>query len=301
MWNPKVPEGQTVLDVVSNPEVWLQASGQVFFSLSVGFGIVLTYSSYLRSRDDVVLSGLTASATNQFCEVVLGGLITIPAAFIFLGPSPIEKVAGSTLGLGFYTLPVIFEYLPIGQLFGFLWFTLLSLAAITSSLSMLQPAIAFIEEGLRVNRRTAVTLLGLVTGSGSLLVVYFSKNLVALDILDFWVGQLMIFILATIIVIVFGWVIGVDRGFDEAHRGAALRIPRVYRYIIKYVSPLFLLTIFAMFLYQNVGAYVGKVLESRPATLTVVFILMLICLLTLLVRQAGLRWDAQEKRTSDRR
>jgi NSS family neurotransmitter:Na+ symporter len=295
MWNPRAPEGRSIVSSLLNSEVWLQAAGQVFFSLSVGFGIVLTYASYLRSRDDVVLSGLTASSTNQFCEVVLGGLITIPAAFIFLGPAPIEKVAGSTLGLGFYTLPVIFEYLPAGRVFGFLWFALLSLAAITSSLSMLQPAIAFIEEGLRVGRRTAVTLLGIVTGSGALLVVYFSKNLTALDIMDFWVGQVMIFTLGTIMVILFGWVIGIDRGLEEAHRGAALRIPRVYRYIIKYVSPLFLLTIFALFMYQNAGAYVDKVLSSRAASLTALFLVMLFVLLALLVREAGRRWNATER------
>jgi SNF family Na+-dependent transporter len=291
-----VPPGQSALAILLDPEVWLQAAGQVFFSLSVGFGVILTYASYLRSRDDVVLSGLTASATNEFCEVVLGGLITIPAAFIFLGPSPIEKVAGSTLGLGFYTLPVIFEYLPAGRLFGFLWFALLSLAAITSSLSMLQPAIAFIEEGLRVTRRVAVTLLGFITGSGSLLVVFFSKDLVALDIMDFWVGQVMIFVLGTIIVIVFGWVIGIDEGLAEAHRGADLRIPRVYRYIIKYVSPTMLLTIFVFFLYQKAGPYLSLLLEKRSATFTAMFILMLACLLTLLVRQAGQRWDADRAR-----
>lgn len=292
MWNPKIPEGETVAGVLLNPEVWLQAAGQVFFSLSVGFGVILTYASYLRSRDDIVLSGLTASSTNQFCEVVLGGLITIPAAFIFLGPAPIEKVAGSTLGLGFYTLPVIFEYLPVGRVFGFLWFALLSLAAITSSLSMLQPAIAFIEEGLGVGRRTAVTVLGFITGTGSLLVVYFSKDLMALDVMDFWVGQVMIFVLGTTIVILFGWIIGVDAGLNEAHRGADLHIPRVYRYIIKYVSPTMLLSIFALFLYQKAGSYVTLIVDNRPATFTAVFLLMVACLLALLVRQAGQRWDA---------
>lgn len=296
MWNPKVPEGETALSVLLNPEVWLQAAGQVFFSLSVGFGIILTYASYLRSSDEIVLSGLTASSTNQFCEVVLGGLITIPAAFIFLGPSPIEKVAGSTLGLGFYTLPVIFEYLPAGRLFGFLWFALLSLAAITSSLSMLQPAIAFIEEGLRVGRRTAVAILGFVTGSGSLLVVYFSKNLVALDVMDFWVGQVMIFVLGTTMVILFGWGIGIDQGFEEAHRGAELRIPRIYRYIIKYVSPSILLTVFVLFLYQKAGSYIALIFESGAGTLTALFILGVAGLLAMLIRLAGLRWDAEDAR-----
>jgi SNF family Na+-dependent transporter len=294
MWNPKVPEGRSALGALANPDMWLQASGQIFFSLSVGFGIVLTYSSYLRARDDIVLSGLTASATNEFCEVVLGGLITIPAAFLFLGPDPIQKVAGSTLGLGFYTLPVIFEYIPVGRFFGFLWFLLLFLAAVTSSLSMLQPAIAFIEEGFGVGRRASVTLLGMLTATGSLLVVYFSRDLMALDVMDFWVGQVMIFLLGTATVIIFGWVLGVDRGFEEAHRGAELRIPRLYRYVIKYVSPLYLLAIFVMFLRENAGAYVAKVLQNRAATLTALFILVLACFFTLLIRQAGQRWEARE-------
>jgi SNF family Na+-dependent transporter len=300
MWNPKVPPGETIFTVLANPEIWLQAAGQIFFTLSVGFGVIITYASYLKRNDDVVLSGLTASATNEFCEVVLGGLITVPAAFIFLGADPIQKVAGSSIGLGFYTLPVIFEYIPVGQLFGFLWFLLLFLAAITSSLSMLQPAIAFIEEGFDVGRRTSVTLLGLVTALGSLLVVYFSKDLVALDVMDFWVGQVMIFILGTITVLTFGWVLGVDRGLAEAERGALLRIPPVFRWIIKYVCPAYLLAIFALFLKENAAAYVAKVVGNPAATLTALFILVLAVFFTLLVRQAGQRWDAADRRRGAR-
>ena len=301
MWNPKIPEGGTLLGVLGNPEIWLQAAGQVFFSLSVGFGVVLTYASYLRERDDIVLSGLTASATNEFCEVVLGGLITVPAAFIFLGPDPIQQVAGSSIGLGFYTLPVIFEYLPAGALFGFLWFLLLFLAAVTSSLSMLQPAIAFLEEGFDLGRRAAVTILGLVTATGSLFVVYFSKDLTALDVLDFWVGQVLIFTLATITVIVFGWVVGIDRGLAEAHRGAEMRIPPVFRYVIKYVCPVYLLTIFTGFLYTNAPAYLAKIAEQPSATATVLFLAVVAIFFGLAVREAMRRWDAAEAGARSRR
>ena len=79
MWNPDWPR-------LKDPEVWLRAAGQIFFSLSVGFGLILCYSSYLRANDDVVLSSLSASSTNEFCEVVLGGMIIVPTAFLFLGP-----------------------------------------------------------------------------------------------------------------------------------------------------------------------------------------------------------------------
>lgn len=303
MWNPKIAEGETfwsVLNPIHNPEMWLEASGQIFFSLSVGFGIVLTYASYLRRHDDVVLSGLTASATNEFCEVCLGGLITVPAAFIFLGADPVSEVAGSTLGLGFLTLPAVFEYMPLGRLFGFLWFFLLFLAAVTSSISMLQPVIAFIEEGFNVNRKVSAALLGLITAMGSLIVTFFSAGLLALDTMDFWVGSVLIFVLATVEVIIFGWVFGVDRGLQEAHQGALLRIPGVFRFIIKYVSPVYLLIIFGLFVWslravEEKKARLAAVSSSPAAVFTLLFMAILIGFLAVLVSLAVARWQSSER------
>lgn len=287
MWNPRVRPGQSVLTTLANPEIWLQATGQIFFSLSIGFGIIMTYASYLRGRDDVVLSGMTATATNEFCEVCLGGLITIPAAFLFLGADPIQKVAGSTLGLGFYTIPVVFGFMPWGELFGFLFFLLLALAALTSSLSMLQPVVAFLEESFGMSRRRSIAWLGGLTALGALWVVYFSKDLVALDVMDFWVGQVGIFLLGTMLVVVFGWVIGVERGVAEAERGALMPLPRWFPFVIKYVSPTYLLLVFAGFLWSNAGSYLGKLLDSGAAGGTAVFILVVAGLLAFLVARAG--------------
>jgi SNF family Na+-dependent transporter len=300
MWNLKVPEGGSIWSIINpatNPEIWLQAAGQIFFSLSVGFGIIMTYASYLKPKDDVVLSGLTASATNEFCEVCLGGLITVPAAFIFLGGDTITNAAGSSLKMGFFTLPAVFERMPIGHFFGFLWFFLLFLAAVTSSISMLQPVIAFLEEGFNLGRRASVTLLGLITCIGSFFVVYFSKDLEALDTMDFWVGQVCIFILGTLTVIFFGWVLGIDRGFEEAHKGSHIRIPSVFRFIIRYLSPLYLISIFCLFIQVNIiqdagkaGSYVFKVLHNPVTRITAGFILVLVVFFTLLVHLAGKRW-----------
>src|SRR5690606_950429 len=123
-------------------------------------------------------------------------------------------------GLGFNVLPLVFANMPFSQFFGFAFFGLLFLAAITSSLSMLQPGIAFLEEGLGLNRKQSVALLGLLTAIGCLFVVYFSQDLKALDTIDFCVGTFVLFVMATILISVFGWVIGVDVGWREAHRGA---------------------------------------------------------------------------------
>ncbi|HEX8310065.1 MAG TPA: hypothetical protein VF614_02035 [Chthoniobacteraceae bacterium] len=252
------PEQQRIVihgiwDQLRKPQLWLAAAGQIFFSLSVGFGVIITYSSYLRRKDDVVLSSLTASSANEFCEVGLGGLITLPAAVAFLG---IAEVAGKgTFGLGFNVLPLVFAQMPAGQLFGFCFFFLLFLAAVTSSISMLQPGIAFLEEAMGIGRKASVALLGFITAIGCGFVVWFSKDVKALDTLDFWVGTCLIFVLATIQIIMFGWVLGIEKGWKEAHVGAALRIPRIFKPIMKYVSPLFLLTIFIMWFFLNVLGY----------------------------------------------
>ncbi|WP_309380385.1 sodium:calcium symporter [Cerasicoccus frondis] len=241
-----------VIEQLRHPELWLAAAGQIFFSLSVGFGVIITYSSYMRKNDDVVLSGLSATSANEFCEVALGGLITIPAAVAFIGVAGLAGAGLGTFDLGFKVLPLVFSEMPIGNAFGALWFFLLFLAAMTSSISMLQPGIAFIEETMRADRKRSCAILGIITAIGCGFVVYFSAGIKALDTLDFWVGTFLIFVLATIQIILFGWVFGIDRGFTEAHEGAAIRIPKIYRFIMKYVSPLFLIIIFVCFILTNV-------------------------------------------------
>ena len=240
----------TVKEQLLNPQLWLAAAGQIFFSLSVGFGVIITYSSYLSKKDDIVLSGLAATSANEFCEVALGGLITLPAAVTFLG---VAGVAGmGTFGLGFNVLPMVFANMAFGHFFGFLFFFLLFLAAVTSSLSMLQPGIAFLEESLKINRKQSVAILGMITAIGCGFCVYYSADVKALDTMDFWVGTFLIFILSTLQIIIFGWILGVKKGFQIAHEGAAMRIPHIFKFIMKYISPLFLLLIFAMWVATNV-------------------------------------------------
>lgn len=311
LWNPG-----DIATGLRNPQLWLAAAGQIFFSLSIGFGVIITYASYLRKQDDVVLSGLTASAANEFCEVGLGGLITVPAAFMFLGAAGI--VGQGTFGLGFNVLPEVFAHMPGGQIFASIFFLLLFLAAITSSLSMLQPGIAFLEEGLDISRKQSVALLGFVTGIGTLFIWYFSKDLKALDTIDFWVGTVMLFIQATILVIIFGWGLGIKKGWEIAHEGAEMRIPNIFKTIIKYITPAFLLTIFGMFLLQNVfgwnysfsdaqfnpTGYVKDLIGSEDSPpnmvsrLSVAWIIIMTIFSLILVNLAGKNWTKRKQANS---
>jgi NSS family neurotransmitter:Na+ symporter len=283
MWNPdfsKIMEFKT----------WLAAAGQIFFSLSVGFGVIVNYASYLKKKDDVVLSGLTASSMNEFFEVCLGGMITIPAAFVFLGAT---AATFGTFGMGFVALPNVFAAMPFGQFFGFLWFFMLFLAAITSSLSMLQPVISFFEEGLGLRRHASVAFLMLITALGSGFVVYFSKGMLALDTLDFWVGTMGIVVLALIQSLIYGWVLGIERGEKEAHEGSHLRIPRFVQYMLKYVTPLFLIVIFGGVCYTKGPEYLEGLKEEPVALMAVAFAALVLAFLLVVIHIAGKRWEAE--------
>ncbi|HEX2973067.1 MAG TPA: sodium-dependent transporter [Tepidisphaeraceae bacterium] len=300
MWNPRT-RNIGFFQSLANPRMWLDATAQIFFTLSVGFGIIITYASYLKQDDDIALSSLTSCAGNEFCEVGLGGLITIPAAFLFLGATQVTQVSGSSFNLGFNTLPMVFQSMPLGQAAGFAFFFLLFLAALTSSLSMLQPAIALLEEGLGLNRKASVSLLGFITLIGALFVLYFSKGTLALATFDFWTGTFLIFVLALFQTVLFGWVLGIQRGLAEIDRGAEIRIPRIVGFILKYISPFYLAIIFFMWLWQQIQTpgddNMFLAIGRQPAvTLSVGFLILVTILFSLLVTQSVKRWERAHDR-----
>jgi NSS family neurotransmitter:Na+ symporter len=291
MWNLNAG-GKSIWEQLANGKMWMEAAGQIFFSLSVGFGVIITYASYMRRDDDIALSSTTAVAGNEFFEVSLGGMITIPAAFVFLGAA---GAVGGTFALGFNTLPLVFEYMPLGRWVGFLWFFLLFLAAITSSLSMLQPAIAFLQEGLGLTRTRAVALLCGVGTAGTLLVVWFSKNLTAMDTLDFWVGTFCIYLLACLQTFLFGWVFTPQRGMEELDRGADLRLPRLFGFVIKYISPVYLLVVFTAWAVQDMGDRIEAFATDPAVRWSMIFLAGVFFLFLWWIRLAVKRWHLEDR------
>jgi SNF family Na+-dependent transporter len=287
MWNPD-------FKALGNPQTWLAAAGQIFFSISIGFGIIINYASYLKKKDDVVLSGLTAAATNEVFEVSFGGLITLTSAFVFLGLSgTIAAVATGSFGLGFNTLPVVFAQMgPFGNIIGAVWFFMLFLAAITSSLSMYQPSLAFFQESLGISRKSATTAIIVVCMIGSFMTIWFSKGGVFWSTIDNWVGTFLIFILAMVQMICFSWIFGIDRGMKEAHEGAEMHIPHFYRFIMKYVTPLYLIIVFAAFCVQNLGSWVSDVGKQPAAQLALGLIVLVTVGLMACTRIGEKRWRA---------
>jgi SNF family Na+-dependent transporter len=243
-WNPQ-------LSFLKSARVWLEAAGQVFFTLSVGIGVIFTYATYLSRKQDVALSGLTAVSANEIAEVILGGSIVIPAAFMLFGPQDMQAIVSSGIfNLGFVTMPLVLNHLPWSALLGFIWFSLLFLAAVTSSISLAQPFLSFLEDEFQWSRQKAVLVFGLLMFFLCQPAILFLKN-GAVDELDFWGGSFCLVVFATVETILFGWVWGIDRAWKELHEGADIKIPGIFKFIIKYVTPVFLLTILGVWCWQE--------------------------------------------------
>ncbi len=260
----------TLVQGLMNPELWLAAAGQIFFSLSVGFGIIVSYASYVGRRDDIALSSLTAAATNEVVEVGIAGMMIVPASVSLLG---VAAAAGaSTFGLGFEVLPQVFALMPGGQIFGTLFFFVLFLAGITSSIASTRPSMAFLEEFWGLSRRQSVLVIAAIQTIGTLLVLWFTgEGLLGLNTFDFWVGTLGLYATSALTIIIFRVIWGTRHGLAELGRGAMLRLPGGLAFVINWVTPALFTAILVSWLYSNIfgtpSEHITNLIEGKPGAL----------------------------------
>ncbi|MBI4411438.1 MAG: sodium-dependent transporter [Deltaproteobacteria bacterium] len=244
MWNPDFSK-------LTQSQVWLASAGQIFFTLSLGFGAIQTFASYVKKDEDIALNGLTTSVTNEFAEVVCGGSIAIPVAVAFFGVVATTAIAkAGAFDLGFQAMPIIFQKMPLGQLFGGIWFFLLFLAAMTSSVAIVQPLMAFLQEEFQIGQKKAAWACGGVLLAFGLPVIFFLKY-GFLNEFDFWAGTFGVVAFAVIEIIVFFWIFGSKKAWEEIISGADIRIPKIFYYILKYVTPLYLIILLVTWFFQN--------------------------------------------------
>ncbi len=244
VWNPD-------LRLLSDWKVWVSAAGQVFFTISVGWGIIHTYTSYLRPDDDVALTGLSMVSLNEFAEIVLGGTIAITASVVFFGVVATQDiVAGGTFDLGFQAMAIILQQLPFGNFLGGIWFLLLFFAGLTSAVAITQPAVALIQEGFGVTRGRSVALVGLALLTLSVPALWWQG---VLDELDFWAGTFALLVFGLAEAVIFAWIFGMERGWAEITRGAEIRVPALVRPVLKYITPVFLAVILLGFASQSLA------------------------------------------------
>jgi SNF family Na+-dependent transporter len=225
-------------------KVWVAAAGQIFFTLSLGMGSIHCYASYLKSKEDIALNAMSAGWMNEFVEVVLGSAIIIPISVGYLGIEGVTNFVSEQggLGLGFMVLPNLFSDWGVFGIFaGVMWFGLLFFAGITSSLAMGTPVMGFLEDNFKIKQSTGAWIFGaiiLVLGIPCVL----SQD--AFNEYDYWAGTIALVIFAMVEIVLFAWVFGMDKGWKEINTGADIKVPGIFRFIIKYVSPIFLIVVF---------------------------------------------------------
>lgn len=234
-----------------NADVFLGAMGQAFFSLSLGMGCLTTYASYFGADTRLGKTALSVGLIDSFVAI-LAGLIIFPAAFS-VGIQP-----DSGPSLIFITLPNVFQQAFGGtpflaMLFSLMFYLLLAVAALTSTISLHEVVTAFLNEQFKMSRKIAailVTAFCSVTGvlSSLSLGVWEERffNLSFFDLLDFVTAKIMLPLGGTLIAIFVGWYLKRSISYDELTNEGMLKAPyfSLYMFILKYVAPIAITLIF---------------------------------------------------------
>lgn len=231
---------------LANPKVWLAAAGQIFFTLSVGMGSIQCYASYIKKRDDIALNAMSAGWMNEFVEVVLGSAIIIPISIGYLGIDRVVELSNiGGLGLGFRTMPFLFEQWGplLSAIAGTCFFGLLFFAGITSSLAMGTPGMGFLMDEFNWSRKNAALGFGtIILILGLPVILFFNQGV--FDEYDYWGGTVSLVVFALLESVLFSWVFGLKNGWREINMGADIKIPVIYRFIIKFITPVMLIVVF---------------------------------------------------------
>ncbi len=225
----------------------LNALGQAAFSLSIGMGALITYGSYIPDRTNLTNISIEVSLTDTFIAV-LAGVAIFPAVFA-MGLSPAEGP-----GLIFMVIPNVFMQIPGGFYFGIIFFFLLTIAALTSSISILEVVVAFCTEEFKIKRKyatimaaSAAALVGIFcTLSWSTFegVTFFEMSI--FDVLDYTASNILLPLGALLIVLFLGWQLSSSDVKDELSNKGLLKLKLygTFNFIIKFIAPVAIAIIF---------------------------------------------------------
>ncbi|MGO3362446.1 MAG: sodium-dependent transporter [Corynebacterium sp.] len=227
---------------LTDSTVWVAAYGQIFFSLSIGFGIMITYSSYLKPRSNLTSTGLVTAFANSSFEVLAG--IGVFAALGFMSVAanvPVDEVATSGIGLAFEAFPTIINEMPAGEFFGILFFFSLFIAGITSLLSIVEVVVSAVKDKMDWPRRFTVLVLGIPMAVLSVLAFSATTGLVTLDIMDKFTNNVGIVLAALVAIIVIGILtMRINELQQHLNAVSSFKVGPTWRTFIMYVTALIL-------------------------------------------------------------
>jgi NSS family neurotransmitter:Na+ symporter len=227
--------------------VLISALGQGFFSLSLGMGALITYGSYIKKKDNLTSTAFSVVLADTLIAL-LAGLVIFPAAFSF----GIRPTAG--MGLVFNTIPMIFNQMTGGYVFCIIFFVLLAIAALTSTISLLEVVVAYLSEEMHINRKWSTVWACLATlFIGSFASLSLMENTpftiggrTVFDLMDFVSSNILLPLGGVLIVIFVGWRLGKAKFFEEVTNEGTIKasLKKIIFFIIRYLAPIAITIVF---------------------------------------------------------
>lgn len=268
-------------EAMTNYKVWLAAFGHIFFSLSVGFGIMLTYASYLKTKTNLTGSGVVVALANSSFEILAG--IGIFAALGFMAYSagvPVNEVVSGGIGLAFIAFPKIISSLGAGgDLFGFLFFSSLAVAGITSMVSILEVPIASFQDKLGWSRKKAVTIVAGGSAIVSTLIFSTKSAITFVDIIDYFANNIGIVLGGLLSIVLVSWFRRplLAQLKDHVNQYSSIKLGKGWDFLLTVITPLSLLVAlgltFKAVVTEGYGGYAPEVLWPIAGAVLAVFII----------------------------
>ena len=236
----------------------LAAMGQLFYSMSLAMGIMVTYGSYMK-KDNNLESSVRQIEIFDTAIAFLAGLMIIPAVFAFSGGS--EEALGKGPSLMFVTLPKVFESMKFGTVIGAIFFLLVLFAALTSSISLTETLVSILCDKLKWGRKKAcavvlvfVLAVGIPVSLGFGPLSFLAPlGMTLLDFFDFISNSVLMPIVAFLTCIFVGYVIKPKAIIEEAEVNGKFKVKKFYTVIIKYIAPVCLVAILVFSVMEVLG------------------------------------------------
>lgn len=252
-------------NMIADPKVWVAAYGQIFFSLSIAFAIMITYSSYLPKKTDITNNAFITGFANSGFELLAG--IGVFAALGFMAAQqgvPVDKVVSAGVGLAFVVFPqIINEFPAFNAAFGFLFFTCLVLAGLTSLISIVETYVSAVQDKFKMSRMKAVAIGG---GLSAVLSLIFASQggLFYLDVVDYFINNFGVALAGLVEVIIVAWVLRELKGLrSHADEISDIRLGGWWNLCLAIITPIVL----GYMMVQNVITNIKENYEKYPDSL----------------------------------
>ncbi|MFC1804458.1 sodium-dependent transporter [Candidatus Omnitrophota bacterium] len=244
---------------LSKAQVWIDAFSQIFFTLSLGFGIMIAYASYLPRRADIAKDAITISLANCFYSIFAGFAVFGTLGYMAMTTGePLGEIVSESIGLAFVAYPKAISLLPgMAQLFGVMFFVTLVVAGLSSAVSILEAFSCAVTDKFHYSRRQVVTFLSAAGFFGGM--VFATRGgLFWLDIVDHFLTHYGLVVVGILECILVGWVLKASKLREYInHISSGLRIGSWWDFSVKFLTPILLIVILLNDLTKEISSPYG--------------------------------------------